>query len=133
MLYKETRTSNKATLEISGRDQQDQKIHLVRDEEKLCWNFEKSETQLWKEPPEPLLENIAKLVTEENPTWQGSASDLVTALRSELKPNKLTMKLNVIAGRLENDYNISYTTKRTNTGRVITLAFKSDDSDGCDD
>lgn len=133
MLYKEKRTSNKATLEISGRDQQDQKIKLVRDEEKLCWNFEKSETQLWKEPPEPLLEDIAKLVTEDNPTWQGSASDLVTALYSELKPNKLTMKLNVIAGRLENDYNISYTTKRTNTGRVIILAFKSDDSDGCDD
>ncbi|MCD7891423.1 MAG: hypothetical protein LUG26_06610 [Ruminococcus sp.] len=50
-----------------------------------------------------------------------------------MKQNKLTMELNVIAGRLENDYNISYTTKRSNTGRVITLAFKSDDSDGCDD
>lgn len=66
MLYKETRTSNKATLEISGRDQQDQKIHLIRDEEKLCWNFEKAETELWKEPPEPLLECIANLVTEGN-------------------------------------------------------------------
>lgn len=133
MLYKEKRTSNKAVLEISGRDQQDQKIHLVRDEAKLCWNFEKAEMQLWKEPPEPLLEDIVKLVTKENPTWQGNASDLVTALHSELKPNKLTMKLNVIAGRLENDYNISYTSKRTNIGRVITLSLKSDDSDGCDD
>ncbi len=32
------------------------KIHLVRDAEKLIWNFEKSETELWKEPPELLLE-----------------------------------------------------------------------------
>lgn len=133
MLYKEKRTSNKAVLEISGRDQQDQKIHLVRDEKKLCWNFEKADTELWKEPPEPLLEDVAKLVTKENPVWQGSASDLVTALHSELKPNKLMMKLNIIAGRLENDYNISYTSKRTNMGRVIALSLKSDDSDGCDD
>lgn len=35
------------------------KIHLVRDTERLVWNFEKSETELWKEPSEPLLEKIA--------------------------------------------------------------------------
>ena len=35
------------------------KIHLVRDTERLVWNFEKSETELWKEPPESLLEKIA--------------------------------------------------------------------------
>jgi len=35
LLQKEKRTSNNATLDVSGRDQQDQRLHLVRDEETL--------------------------------------------------------------------------------------------------
>lgn len=125
MLYKETRTSNKATLEISGRDQQDQKIHLIRDEEKLCWNFEKAETELWKEPPEPLLECIANLVTEENPTWQGTATELIEKLGLDIKPNVVSLKLNVNAGRLMNDYSIRYTNKRNHSGRMIFFSLLS--------
>lgn len=125
MLYKETRTSNKATLEISGRDQQDQKIHLIRDEEKLCWNFEKAETELWKESPEPLLECIANLVTEENPTWQGTATELIEKLGLDMKPNVVSLKLNVNAGRLMNDYSIRYTNKRNHSGRMIFFSLLS--------
>lgn len=125
MLYKETRTSNKATLEISDRDQQDQKIHLIRDEEKLCWNFEKAETELWKEPPEPLLECIANLVTEENPTWQGTATELIEKLGLDMKPNVVSLKLNVNAGRLMNDYSIRYTNKRNHSGRMIFFSLLS--------
>ena len=125
MLYKETRTSNKATLEISGRDQQDQKIHLIRDEEKLCWNFEKAETELWKEPPEPLLECISNLVTEENPTWQGTATELIEKLGLDMKPNVVSLKLNVNAGRLMNDYSIRYTNKRNHSGRMIFFSLLS--------
>lgn len=125
MLYKETRTSNKATLEISGRDQQDQRIHLIRDEEKLCWNFEKAETELWKEPPEPLLECIANLVTEENPTWQGTATELIEKLGLDMKPNVVSLKLNVNAGRLMNDYSIRYTNKRNHSGRMIFFSLLS--------
>lgn len=125
MLYKENRTSNKATLEISGSDQQDQKIHLIRDEEKLCWNFEKAETELWKEPPEPLLECIANLVTEENPTWQGTATELIEKLGLDMKPNVVSLKLNVNAGRLMNDYSIRYTNKRNHSGRMIFFSLLS--------
>lgn len=125
MLYKENRTSNKATLEISGRDQQDQKIHLIRDEEKLCWNFEKAETELWKEPPEPLLECIANLVTEENPTWQGTATELIEKLGLDMKPNVVSLKLNVNAGRLMNDYGIRYTNQRNHSGRMIFFSLLS--------
>ncbi|MBR6581014.1 MAG: AAA family ATPase, partial [Ruminococcus sp.] len=51
LLKKEKRTENSATLEISGRDQQDQKLYLVRNAEKLSWELERVETELWKEPP----------------------------------------------------------------------------------
>ena len=59
LLYKEKRTGNAATLEVSGRDQQEQKLYLLRNPETLLWDFQKAETELWKEPPEPLLDEIA--------------------------------------------------------------------------
>ena len=43
LLQKEKRTSNAATLEVSGRDQQDQRLYLLRNEEKLCWDLERIE------------------------------------------------------------------------------------------
>ena len=46
LLQKEKRTSNAATLEISGRDQQDQKLYLSRNPERLIWELEKTETEL---------------------------------------------------------------------------------------
>lgn len=51
ILRKEKRTSNSATLEVSGRDQPDQKIYLNRNPETLVWELEKIETELWKLPP----------------------------------------------------------------------------------
>lgn len=62
VLQKEKRTSNNATLEVSGRDQPDQKLHLVRNTETLLWELERVETELWKEPPEPLLEKVAAFI-----------------------------------------------------------------------
>ena len=64
LLQKEKRTGNAATLEVSGRDQQDQKLYLVRNTETLLWDLQKAETELWKEPPEPLLDEIAELVMD---------------------------------------------------------------------
>ena len=45
MLHKEKRTANAATLEISGRDQQDQKLHLTRNIETITWEREKAQTE----------------------------------------------------------------------------------------
>lgn len=67
MLQKEKRTSNSAVLEVSGRDQQDQKLYLIRDTEKLIWNLDRTETELWKEPPEPVLEMVSNFITVDNP------------------------------------------------------------------
>lgn len=121
LLHKEKRTSASAILEISGRDQQDQRLYLTRNPEKLSWDLEKKENDLWKEPPEPLLEAIAKLVTPEHPEWSGTATELVAALGLEMKPNTLTLKLNVNAGRLSAAYNIQYSTARTHDSKLILL------------
>ena len=125
LLYKEKRTSNSAVLEISGRDQQDQRLYLIRDTEKLSWDLERSETELWKEPPEPLLEIISKFITTDNPSWQGSPTELVNQLGLEMKPNVLTLKLNVNAGRLNNEYGILYNSCRTHNGRQVSFKLKN--------
>ncbi len=125
LLRKEKRTSNRATLEVSGRDQQDQKIVLVRNEEKLLWDFESAETELWKSPPDPLLEKIAEFVTAENPEWTGTATELVELLGLDLKPNVLTLKLNVTAAQLFNEYGIVYESTRTHSGRSVILKLKA--------
>lgn len=124
LLQKEKRTSNAATLDVSGRDQQDQRLYLSRNQERLIWELEKTETELWKEPQEPLLEKIARYITVANPIWMGSPTELVSLLGVDMKPNALTLKLNVNAGRLLNEYDIRYENSRGHDGRKVSLRFE---------
>ena len=124
VLSKERRTDNTATLSISGRDQPDQRIHLVRDEATLQWNFDHADTELYKELPDLLLESVAALVTAERPTWQGSATELIAATGFEIQPNALAKRLNVNAAKLLCDYGIRYTNAHTKTGSRITLTLQ---------
>ena len=123
LLQKEKRTSNDATLDISGRDQQDQRLYLKRDPETLAWILEKAETELWSEPPDPILEAVTSVVTEEQPVWNGTPTELVDRLGLNMKPNALTLRLNVKAGRLLNEHGIRYESSRNHTGRNIRLTL----------
>ena len=123
ILQKEKRTSNKATLEVSGRDQPDQKFHLLRNPQTLLWELETAETELWIEPPEPLLEKVAEFITVDNAVWCGTPTELVEVLGVDMKANTLSMKLNINAGRLFNEYGIYYENKRCHDGRKVRLQF----------
>ena len=122
VLYKENRTSNAAVLEVTGRDQQEQKLYLVRDEARLTWNLDHVENELWKKPSDPLLEKVAAIITKDSPAWTGSASELVALLGVDLQPNILTRRLNVKCGDLKNDYGITYTIKRNRHGSCISMS-----------
>lgn len=124
LLQKEKRTSNDATLDISGRDQQDQRLYLKRNPETLAWILEKAETKLWREPPDPILEAVASVVTEAQPVWNGSPTELVNRIGLDMKPNALTLQLNVKAGRLLNEHGIRYESSRTHSGRNICLTLE---------
>ena len=125
LLQKKKRTAKTATLDISGRDQQDQRLFLVRNEERLVWELERVETELWKEKPDPLLELIAEKITEENPVWDGSISDFRDFIETDITPIQLGMKLNVTAGRLLNEYGILYESRRTHAGRRIRFVLQA--------
>ena len=127
LLQKEKRTSNFATLEISGRNQQDQRLYLLRDENTLCWNLDHIETELWKAPPEPLLEEVAKRITADCPEWSGSPTELCSFLGVDMKANVLTQKLNVNVGRLMHEYGILYWNKRSHAGRQVGLRLTQRD------
>lgn len=135
VLSKDKRTSNNATLEVSGRDQQDRRVYLKKNTETLVWELDKIETELWKAPPEPLLERIAERVTADNPQWCGTPTELCEYLTVGIKPNAITQKLNVNVNRLMDEYKIAYHYQRTHDGRKITLIFeggvsKRDSRDG---
>ena len=81
VMPKEKRTDNKAVLEVAGRDQQDQKLWLNFNRERCVWELTKTETELWKEPEDTVLEKIKELVTETTPEWAGIATELVEVLQ----------------------------------------------------
>ena len=123
LLQKKKRTSNAATLEVSGRGQPDQKLYISRNPETLQWELEEVETELWQEPPDPLLVLVQGLVTADKPSWSGNATELTAALHLDITPIALAMRLNVRAGKLMNDYHIRYENTCTHAGRTITLAL----------
>ena len=123
VLCKAKRTDRVATLDITGRDQQDQRFFLQMDMEHLTWELEREEAELWKEPPDPLLEEVAKLVTEEKPVWNGTPTDLAELIPGGFTANGLSMRLNVRAGRLMEEYQIRYEPIRTHDSRRIKLTL----------
>ena len=106
VLQKEKRTGKTATLEVAGRDQPEQMLHLEKDLEHLVWNLKEVETELWLSPPDEILEAIANLVNAEKNMWCGSPTELVEVLNLDMKANSLTRHLNVKAGVLLSEYNM---------------------------
>lgn len=118
LMQKKKRTELDATIKVVGRDQPDQILYLKKDPQTQIWNLEHMENELYKEPPDPVLEAIAKLVKE---PWSGSPTELVSFLQIDMLPNTLTKHLNVNSGRLLLEYNIQYTNSRIHAGRRIKL------------
>ena len=118
LLQKERGTTMNSTLDVVGRDQSEQRLHLVRDREHLFWNLDHLEAEVCEAPPAPLLEKLNALLTNK---WVGSPTDLVDLLEADQKPNTLSRYLNVNKSRLENEYGIEYQNNRTHGGRIIAL------------
>ena len=123
ILQKEKRTDNNALLDVAGRDQQDQRLRLAFDREHCIWQLTGVETELWKEPPDELLESVSRLVSPDSPVWVGSASALTEILQTDLQPNVLSRRLNVGAGRLFTEYGIRYEYSRSHGGRKVKLTM----------
>lgn len=121
LLRKEKRTDRNAILDVVGRDQPDQRLYLTRNEDTLIWQLDHAECELWKEPPDPLLEKVASLLTDSSPLWEGRASELAIILQEDTPPNLLVRRLNIGKGKLAELYQVEYTSKRNKAGSLIRL------------
>ncbi len=120
IMQKKKRTDNTAVLDIVGRDQPDQELTIEFDRERCVWKFKKAETELWKQPPNPLLEAINGFLTEDRQEWEGTETELLKLLPDmQLSANVLSRRLNVVNSQLINDYGIFYDNKRGHERRII--------------
>lgn len=123
VLHKDKRTDVKAVLDIVGRDQQDQRLHLLFDKERCLWLLSKAETELWKEPTDPILETVSKTVNEDMKEWSGTATELIKKYDLNISPNALSKRLNVNTDRMLNEYHIIYENNRNHDGRYIKFVL----------
>ena len=123
LMQKEKRTNSKATLEVVGRDQPDQRLYLSKDQESLVWVLDHAENELWKQPPDPVLEAVAKIVSADNREWEGSPTELAQAIQTDMAVNRLTKHLNVNASRLLEEHQVKYENKTKHAGRRIRLTY----------
>ena len=79
--------------------------------------------ELYKEPPDPVLDAVAKLVSAACREWIGSPSELVEAIQTGMASNALTKYLNVKAGRLLEEYHVGYENKAKHSGRQVKLTY----------
>lgn len=123
LMQKKKRTDLTATVDVVGRDQQDQILYLRKDPETQIWQLEKTENELHKEPPDSILEAVSKLVSSDRREWTGSPSELAEAAHVGMAVNTLTKYLNVKSGRLLDEYHVSYENKAKHTGRQVKLTY----------
>ena len=124
LLQKERRADNAPPPGIYGRGEEGQRPHPTRAGGRTGGGGGGGGGGLRQEPPDPVLEAVAALVTAERPEWRGTATELVAALGLDMKPNALAMRLNVRAWRLSYEYHIHYESARTHAGRSIKLTLE---------
>ena len=112
LMQKEKRTDSKATLEVVGRYQ-----------ENLVWGLDHAENELWKQPPDPVLEAVAKIVSADNWEWEGSPTELAQTIQTDMAVNRLTKHLNVNASRLLEEHQVKYENRTKHAGRRIRLTY----------
>ena len=123
LMQKKKRTALDATVDVVGRDQQDQILYLKKDADTQIWSLERTENEPYKEPPDPVLGAVSKLVSSENREWTGSPTELAEAVNTGMAANSLTKYLNVKSGRLLDDYQVKYENRAKHSGRQVKLTY----------
>lgn len=66
LMQKENWRDSNATLEAEDGNKPDQRLYLSNGPESLVWSLDHTENALWKPPPAPAPEAVAKIVSTEN-------------------------------------------------------------------
>ena len=126
IIAKKERSNTLATIDIDGRDFSSKRLNVSFDKANCIWNLDSVDNGMDEPAADPLCVKISVLLTEENPSWQGTSSELITKLELENIPaNVLTRKLNVSVDELLNNHKITLRYKRTHADRLIILERRS--------
>ena len=123
LMQKKKRTALEATVDVVGRDQQDQILYLKKDPDTQIWSLEKTENEPHKEPPDAVLEAVSGLVSTDRREWTGSPTELAEQVNIGMAANALTKYLNVKSGRLLEEYHVGYENKPRHAGRQVKLTY----------
>lgn len=131
ILQKKKRTDPTATMQIVGRDQQDQELTLAFHQEHCIWELTRAEKPIIKKTVEPFILKIARSMSRRG-EWTGTASELIGLVPDiGMKVNTLTRKLNVNVSSLFNDFGIVYVgNQRTSDRKTFTLLRKQEPEAG---
>ena len=128
LLHKDKRTASDAVLEVVGRDQPQLRLHISFDAAHLNWKLIEVETGRFKEPLNPLVELVSRLVNGENPSWNGTATELAQCLSKmdssqSFTPNWIVQTLNAQQENLLREYGVRYVSYRTKEGKALSLRW----------
>ena len=123
LMQKKKRTALEATVDAVGRDQQDQILYLKKDADTQIWSLERTENELYQEPPDPVLDTVSQLVSYESREWTGSPTELAETVNTSMAANALTKYLNVKSGRLLDEYHVKYENRAKHSGRQVKLTY----------
>ena len=123
LMQKKKRTALEATIDVVGRDQQDQILYLKKDADTQIWNLEKGR--------ERAAQRAARSYSG-SCLWSGvrrtAGMDRLALCACRCRPCRHGSKcaeqyLNVKSGRLLDEYHVRYENKVRHEGRRITLTF----------
>ncbi len=123
ILHKPQRIGSNAVLDITGRDQPEQRLILRHNRDTLKWDFIRAETDEEIEEIPPIIETITQLINLDKPEWCGTISELRKKLALNENPNVISRQINKSKHSLLQDYNIKCDIKRTSTGSYLELKY----------
>lgn len=123
ILQKPQRIGSNAILDITGRDQAEQRLILRRNKDTLKWDFISAETDEKIEEIPPIIEGIVQLINVDNPEWCGTISELRNELGLNENPNVISRLINKNKRSLLQEYGLKCDIKRTSTGSYLEIKY----------
>ena len=132
-VFKRKRSTNAATLLVSGRDMEYQELTLKFDNRSHLWELveRKDMEDIRREEIPKFVFRLVDFISETK-EWQGTATELITQMNeTDITPNVVTKMLARFSAEVLQPQGVEYKTKRTGTSRLIYLK-KNDGNDGDD-
>ena len=129
VMLKENRLADSATLDATGRDIENLHFDLRFSDETMCWEMVSSNLDHPDLPKHDYVLKQIRAFMDDKEEWRGTASELVTELKSrdsglDLTPNVLVRIMNAHTVVLRNFYKVAYRRgqdNRKNNVKIISL------------